>query len=116
MTHSLLRIVCVAEAATGLGLLAHPPTVIQLLLGSEITGAGIFTSRIAGIALIALGVACWPDGAARALQGMAVYSTVAAVYMAIVGLTGGQTGMFWWPAFAAHAVMGILLTRALVKK
>jgi uncharacterized protein (DUF4415 family) len=59
-------------------------------------------SRIAGIALIALGFACWPGGVARVLQGMAVCSTVAAAYMAVVGLTGGQTGMLWWPAFATH--------------
>jgi hypothetical protein len=36
--------------------------------------------------------------------------------MAVVGLTGGQTGMPWWPAFATHGVLGILLTRALFKR
>jgi hypothetical protein len=116
MKSILLRIVSAGEAATGLVLLAHPPIVVRLLLGSEIMGAGIFMSRIAGIALIALGIACWPGGATRGLLGMTVYSVVAAGYMAGVGLTGGQTGILWWPALAAHGVLAILLPRALFKK
>ncbi len=112
----LLRIASAGEATTGLVLLAYPPIVVRLLLGSETTGAGIFMSRIAGVALIALGVACWPGGETRGLLGMTVYSVVAAGYMTGLVLTGGQTGILWWPAFAAHGVLAILLTRALFKK
>lgn len=115
-TRVLLRIVCAAEAATGLALLVHPPTVIGLLLGSDITGAGLVISRIAGIALIALALACWPGGIARGLQAMVVYSIGAAVYMTVVGLGGGPLGMLWWPACAAHAVLAVLLVRALSQK
>lgn len=112
----LLRIVCAAEAATGLALLVHPPTVIGLLLGAGITGAGLVISRIAGIALIALALACWPGGTARGLQAMVVYSIGAAVYMAVVGLGGGPVGVLWWPACATHAVLAVLLVRELLKK
>ena len=49
-----------AEAGTGLLLLAWPPIVVRLLFGAEISGAGFIMSRLAGIALIGLGVACWP--------------------------------------------------------
>jgi len=116
MKQFLLRIVSAGEAATGLVLLASQPIVVRLLLGPEITGAGIFIGRIAGIALIALGVACWPGGATRGLLGMTVYSVIAAGYMTGVGLMGGQTGILWWPACAAHGVLTILLTRALFKE
>jgi hypothetical protein len=50
----------VSEAATGLALLIIPSLVGQLLLGDELTGVAIPVARVAGIALIALGVACWP--------------------------------------------------------
>src|SRR5262245_9772368 len=51
---ALLAIAAAGEALTGLGLFVTPPTVVQLLFGAEITGAGIVMSRIAGLALIAL--------------------------------------------------------------
>ena len=37
-----------------------PSLVGRLLLGEELTGIAIPVARVAGIALIALGVACWP--------------------------------------------------------
>ena len=51
------------EAATGLALLVLPAFVVKLLLGEEILGAGIPLGRVAGIALLALGFACWLAGA-----------------------------------------------------
>jgi hypothetical protein len=40
-------------------LLAVPFFVVRLLLGGEISGAGIPLGRVAGSALCARGVACW---------------------------------------------------------
>lgn len=54
----LLTLAAAAEAMTGLILLLYPPIVIRLLFDSDITGAGVLMSRLAGISLIALGVAC----------------------------------------------------------
>jgi hypothetical protein len=51
MKPTLLHIVSAAEAATGAVLLAYPPIVVRLLFDSEIAGAGIPMSRIAGIPL-----------------------------------------------------------------
>jgi len=105
----LLALASVSEAATGLALLVYPPTVVGLLLGAEIMGAGIVIARITGISLIALGIACWPGRIPqRALYGMLVYSTLAMVYLAYVGLTGGR-GILLWPAVAVHAVLSSLL-------
>ena len=119
----LLALVAVGEAATGLVLLIYPPIVIWLLFGAEIAGAGIVTSRIAGIALIALGAAClprsergWPGRDAdrstpRALSGMLTYSLLATLYLAYLGIGGEQVGILLWPAVAIHAVLTILLGR-----
>jgi len=105
----ILALAAVSEAATGLVLLVDPPIVVRLLFGAEIMGAGIVIARIAGISLIALGIACWPGSKPRwALYGMVTYSTLAMVYLVYVGLTGGR-GILLWPAVAVHAVLSLLL-------
>lgn len=67
-----LTIAAAGEAATGFALLVVPHLVIRILFGAEIVGAGVVMSRIAGLALIALGVACWPGR--TAFCGMTTYS------------------------------------------
>jgi hypothetical protein len=56
----VLVFAAVGEATTGLALLIAPSLVARLLFGGEPTGIGIPMTRVAGIALIALGGACWP--------------------------------------------------------
>jgi hypothetical protein len=53
-------IAAIGEAATGLALLLVPSLVGQLLLGEGLDGVAIPVARVAGIALIALGITCWP--------------------------------------------------------
>jgi hypothetical protein len=55
-----LAFAAVSEAATGLALLIAPSLVGQLLLGEQLSGVATPVARVAGIALIALGIACWP--------------------------------------------------------
>ncbi len=97
----------------GLVLLVYPPIVIRLLLGAEIIGIGDVISRFAGVALISLGVACWPNGAARqALDGMLTYGTLAALYLTYVGVRGQEVGVLLRPAVVVHAILIILFLRA----
>ena len=106
---TLLMIAALAEGATGVVLLAYPPIVIRLLFGGEIAGASVIMSRIAGIALIALGVACWPKAdCQQAFYGMLTYSTVAMLYLIVLGI-GGTGGILLWPGAAAHAGLLVLL-------
>ena len=108
----LLLFAAVAQAATGLALLAFPLLVGQLLLGVELTGIAATVARVTGVALISLGVACWPSNTAdRAFYGMLTYGTLAALYLAYVGASGVK-GILLWPAVAVHAVLSILLVRA----
>ena len=85
----------------------------RLLFGADISGIGVvMMSRIAGIALIGLGVACWPgNSAVQQLYGMLAYSTLAMLYLIIVG-RGGQAGILLWPAVIVHAGLAILLVWA----
>ena len=110
--NTLLAIASLAEAGTGAVLLAYPPIVIHLLFGAEIGGVGITMSRIAGIALLGLGVACWPGNSARQpLYGMLTYSTLVALYLIVVA-QAGAAGILLWPAVAVHAGLCALLVRA----
>ena len=109
---SLLGLAAVAEAATGVALLIAPSFVGQLLFGAELTGVALSMGRVAGIALIGLGVACWP-GPARV--GMLTYSAVVTLYLAYVGFAGGLTGVLLWPAVGVHVIVTVLLTRAVTR-
>jgi hypothetical protein len=105
-----LLLAAISEAATGLALLIVPSLVGRLLLGPELTGVAIPVARVLGIALIALGIACWP-GPPR--MGMLTYSAAVTLYLAYVGLVGGFAGILLWPAVVLHAVLTALLIRAL---
>jgi hypothetical protein len=56
----VLIVAAIAEVLTGLALVIVPSLVGRLLLGEELVGIAIPVARVAGIALIALGIACWP--------------------------------------------------------
>jgi hypothetical protein len=108
----LLIFAAVGEALTGLALLVYAPIVVRLMLSAEITGAGIVMSRLVGISLIALGIACWPGNMAhRALYGMLTYSTLTTLLMIYAGISG-MVGILLWPAAVVHAGLSILLVRA----
>jgi hypothetical protein len=105
----VLVFAAVSEAATGVALLIVPSLVGRLLLGEELTGIAIPVARVAGIALIALGVACWPG---TPLVGMLTYSAAVTLYLAYVGFAGGLNGILLWPAVVLHMILTELLTRA----
>jgi hypothetical protein len=76
------------------------------LFGEELTGVVIPVARVAGIALVALGVACWPG---PPLLGMLTYSAFVTLYLGYLGFAGGLTGVFLWPAVVLHAILTTLL-------
>jgi hypothetical protein len=105
-----LVLAAVGETSTGLALLVVPSLVGRLLLGEDLTGIAIPVARVAGIALIGLGIACWPG---TPLIGMLVYSAAVALYLAFVGFAGGVGGILLWPAVAVHVALSLLLALAL---
>ena len=64
----LLMLAALGEAGTGLALLLVPALVGRLLLGTELVGVAVPVARVAGIALLALGLACWPGPALLAAR------------------------------------------------
>ncbi len=103
-----LVLAAAAEAAMGVALLIVPSLVGRLLLGEELTGAAISLARVAGIAVVALCIACWP-GPPRV--GMLTYVAVVMLYLAYLGFAGGATGALLWPAVVVHVILTALLIR-----
>jgi hypothetical protein len=110
----LLALTALIEAATGLALLAVPSAVVRLLLGAEVSGVAIPLGRVAGTALLALGVACWLAGGdtkSRAGRGLVVailvYNAGAVVVLGAAGIQSQTVGIALWPAVVLHAVMAV---------
>ena len=116
-TKKLLGLAAALEGATGLVLMIYPALVAYVLFGEGVSGAGKALSRVAGIALLALGVACWPgreagSGGAPAFRAMLTYSMLVTIYLAYLGGAAHLAGMLLWPAVAAHVVFMLLLVAA----
>ena len=66
---NLLTLTAVIEVGAGAALMCCPSATVVLLLGSSLdTSAALAVARVAGTALLALGVACWlarHDGQSR---------------------------------------------------
>ena len=112
--NKLLSLSAIIEAATGVALIAVPALVVRLLLGAEISGASMPLGRVAGAALLALGVACWlarDDTQSRAARGLVVamlmYNIAATAVLAFADIGLGLHGVVLWPAVALHAAMAI---------
>jgi hypothetical protein len=113
----VLGLAAVLEAATGLVLMIHPGLVAQGLFGDGVAGTGMALSRVAGFALLALGVACWPSreagsGSTRSIGALLTYSLPVTLYLVYLGVIGHLAGWLLWPAVAVHAVWMLLLVAA----
>jgi hypothetical protein len=126
---SLLSVMGALEAAIGLALLAAPSVVVELMLGAEPGApAGVTVSRVAGVAVLALGVACWlarDDSAGGAAKGL-----IAAMLLYNVGVVAilihawaslGLFGIAFWPVLLGHTGLAAwcaacLCTRPLEEK
>ena len=103
-----LAFAAIGEATTGVALLIFPSWVGRLLFGVELADVAAIAARVAGIALVALGIACWPG---TQLIGMLTYSAGVTLYLAWVGLAGGSAGILLWPAVVLHLILTALLAR-----
>jgi hypothetical protein len=108
-----LIVAALVEILTGVVVLLVPSLIGGALFGVELTGAGLLTGRVLGIALIGLGVACWPG---PPIAGMFIYSTGVALYLAYVGATGVTTGFLLWPAVGFHLILSAFLARAALRR
>jgi Ca2+/Na+ antiporter len=110
----ILAFAAVVEVGTGLVLMIDPAIVVALLVGVEVSGVGILLGRCFGIAMLALGVACWPSGqrakvGSSAFRGMLIYNLLIAMYLAFLGSVRHLGGVLLWPGVVLHAAVALLL-------
>src|ERR1044072_9530109 len=109
----LLIVMAIIEAPAGIALLVMPAAAVSMLLGVPLdTPAGLVVGRIAGAALVALGLSCWgarQDEHNRAAKGivsaMLLYNITAVVVLALAGLGWRLFGFGLWPVVVLHALM-----------
>lgn len=108
-----LFVTAVLETFAGLVLLMKPSFFAILCFREFIDqSSGLLVARVAGIAIISLGVACWfarDDGHSPAASsvaiGMSIYNIGVAGIFAYAGMVLRMHGMALWPATALHFVM-----------
>jgi len=110
----ILAFAALVEILTGLALLIDARLVIAWLAGVLIADAGTLLGPFLGIALLALGLACWPerrqaDSVTPAFRAMLMYSVMIALYLAYLGIGWQWAGPLLWPAVVLHAVVALLL-------
>lgn len=111
------------ELGAGLVLLGLPSETVSLLIGTPLeTPGSLSVARVAGVALLALGIACWlarGDAQSVAARGvvaaMLVYNVGATTVLAYAGAGFGLHGIALWPAVVLHGVMAVWCVFSLVK-
>jgi hypothetical protein len=108
--HSLRKLLAFAasvEVGTGLALMVNPSIVVRLLLGTEVSEVGTMLGRCFGIALLGLGLACWPnrESGSAAFRAMLIYNVLIAGYLSYLGTAGQRGGLLLWPGVALHTVV-----------
>jgi len=105
-TRNLFIVTAVIEVGTGLVLVPFPSLLAMLLLGSSLDAPVALTvARVAGVALIALGTACWlarDDAQSRAAKGlvgaMMFHNAAIATVLIYAGVGLGLSAIGLWPA------------------
>ena len=119
-----LALSAVIELGAGLGMLLLPSPLAVILLGSSLdTAVSATVARVAGLALIALGISCWfvrYDGKGRAARGvlgaMVLYNIGACALLVFVGAGLQLTGIGWWPAVLVHGALGVWCVASLIRE
>ena len=112
---TLLIVTALLEATAGFALAASPSLVVSLLVGSPLdTRSGSIVGRLAGVALLTLGLVCWlarNDQQNRVTAGpvaaMLFYNVAVATLLVYARLGLGLSGIGLWPTVALHAGLAL---------
>jgi hypothetical protein len=106
----LLLITALGEGAVGLCFLFQPIVPLDILLGLEHATVG----RIAGVALLAIGIASWMarnDALTPAPLGLLTailfYHAAIAILLAFAGAVLNMIGVLLWPTVIVHAILAV---------
>ena len=116
---NLLMVTAIIEAGAGLVFFMMPSVAAILLFGSSLDmPAAMAVGRLAGAALITLGVACWlvrSDAESRATTGLVnallLYNLAALVILAASGFAWGLVGILLWLDFRSLRLTSIAMAQ-----
>lgn len=108
MMKNLLIAGALGEGAFGVFVFVAPALALGLLFELEPVASTVIMTRVAGIALVGLGIACYPRGSRQGLYGLLGYSVLVMLYLIDVGI-GGAAGVLLWPAVVVHALLAASL-------
>jgi hypothetical protein len=119
-----LIVTAIAEAGTGLLILSCPSVPVEVLLGiKDVSPEVTICARIAGAALLGIGVACWigrSDTHSSAqlglLTGALIYDLAAAAILAYAGLILSMVGIILWPAVMLHGGLAVWCIACFAKR
>jgi hypothetical protein len=113
-TKGLLIVTALIEVGTGAALLVVPSLTVELLLGVGLPSPqALVVARVASVALISLGVACWlgRNGERQAqsglVLGMLIYNLAVPMLLIQCWMVSGLAGIGLWPASLLHALLAI---------
>jgi hypothetical protein len=112
---TLIVATALLEIGSGLVTLLRPEWAIRLLFGViDASPVALATGRFYGVAILALGVACWciraetASPAVRAvLCGMLTYNVGACSVLPMIALTYALSGVLLWPAAVLHGALAL---------
>jgi hypothetical protein len=110
----ILAFATIVEVGTGLALMIDPRFVVGLLVGPNTPSEEIPMGRLPGIAIFALGLACWPsrhhgECGSPAFRAMLVYNVLIALFLVYLFKVGHLGGVLLWPGVALHAIVALVL-------
>jgi hypothetical protein len=111
----LFIVTAIGEAGVGLALLVLPSVPLALLFGViEVAPEASLVARLAGAALLAIGVASWltrsaGEGSSQVglLVALLIYDGAATALLGYAGLVLSMAGIALWPAVVLHTVLSI---------
>jgi len=113
-TGTLSKLSAAIEVVTGVLLIASPGLVARILLSAPLADPGVAVGRLCGVALLSLGLACWPNASAttaQATRALFTYNLLAAFYLGYLRVGAGFVSYLLWPACVLHALLAALLAR-----
>jgi hypothetical protein len=111
----LLIVSALIELPAGIALLIAPSALTHLLVGVGLDSPeSRLVARIAGAALLAIGLTCWAERGsegARArtglVAGLAAYNAAVVILFVWAGVVDRMHGLGLWPAVVLHALLFI---------
>jgi len=114
-TKLLFIVTAASEAGAGLALLVSPALLAAILIGAPFeTLADSVVGRVAGAALLTLGLACWlarnaeqSRAATGLIVAMLLYNVATVLVLAFAAISRRLPAVGLWPAVVLHALMAV---------